>query len=61
VNCLPCAKNGSDSTAVALCPNCSAGLCLFHVQETARTPGPGTMNWACNHHTWDPASSSRPA
>lgn len=60
MNCLSCARTGTERTAVALCPNCQAGLCLDHVQETARAVAPGGMNFACRHHTWDPEWSQAP-
>ncbi|HEX9518411.1 MAG TPA: DUF2180 family protein [Streptosporangiaceae bacterium] len=55
MNCLSCAQLGSERTAVALCPQCQAGLCLGHVRETARDQGPGGMNLSCGHQTWDSA------
>lgn len=55
MNCLRCARTGTEQTAVALCPHCQAGLCLDHVRETAGTPGPGGMRLSCGHHTWDSA------
>jgi hypothetical protein len=55
MNCLSCARTGAERTAVALCPQCKAGLCLDHVRETARTPGAGGMSFSCGHDTWDPA------
>jgi predicted nucleic acid binding AN1-type Zn finger protein len=59
MNCLTCARTGAERTAVALCPHCKAGLCLDHVQETARTPGPGGMRLSCGHRTWDSAWQQR--
>jgi hypothetical protein len=56
MNCLVCARSARNpAPAVAICPHCSAGLCLTHVEETARTPSPGGMRLSCGHGTWDPA------
>jgi hypothetical protein len=55
MKCYVCARTGSDTSAVAICPNCSAGLCLAHVSETARDPGPGGTRLSCGHGTWDRA------
>jgi len=55
MNCMSCARSGSERTAVALCPRCQAGLCLRHVGETASHAGPGGTNLSCGHHTWDSA------
>ena len=52
MNCLSCARTGTDRTAVALCPHCQAGLCLDHLQGAANTAGPGGLNLACDHLTW---------
>jgi Uncharacterized protein conserved in archaea (DUF2180) len=52
MNCLICARTGAERTAVALCPNCGAGLCLDHVEQNARADGPGGTLLACGHHTW---------
>lgn len=35
MNCYECAKANSSVPAVALCPNCSAGLCLSHLHQAA--------------------------
>lgn len=32
MNCLDCEQNGVHQTAVALCHNCSAALCLEHAE-----------------------------
>ena len=52
MNCLTCARSGSAQSAVALCPHCSAGLCLDHVAETAAHRGPGGTRLSCGHNTW---------
>ncbi len=54
MNCYICAREGTDSTAVALCPHCHAGLCLVHVEETAVAARPGGMFTGCTHNTWNP-------
>ncbi|HXP20847.1 MAG TPA: DUF2180 family protein [Streptosporangiaceae bacterium] len=55
MNCLSCARTGAERTAVALCPHCSAGLCLDHVRRAADAAAPGGMLVACGHRTWDSA------
>lgn len=50
--CYECMKAGTESNAVAICPNCNAGLCLLHLREAAATPGPGGTRLACRHDTW---------
>jgi Uncharacterized protein conserved in archaea (DUF2180) len=55
MKCFVCARTNEDAPAVAVCPHCNAGLCLAHVAETARDPGPGGMRLSCGHGTWDPA------
>ena len=58
--CFVCARGGSDSSAVAICPHCKAGLCMQHVAETALDAGPGGMNLSCKHGTWDHARRQWP-
>jgi hypothetical protein len=53
MKCLVCARAGDDRSAVAICPHCSAGLCLTHVGEAANQPGPGGMRLSCGHGTWE--------
>jgi hypothetical protein len=53
MNCYVCARAGkAERSAVATCPHCQAGLCLEHVEATARDSGPGGMRIACDHETW---------
>jgi hypothetical protein len=33
MNCYVCAQRDSERTAVGLCHNCSAGLCIEHAHE----------------------------
>jgi hypothetical protein len=33
--CFECARAGSDTTAVAVCRSCNAGLCLDHLRDAA--------------------------
>jgi hypothetical protein len=52
MNCYVCATASRAEPAVAICPNCGAGLCLEHVREAAAWPGPGGMAaLGCAHHT----------
>ena len=59
MNCLSCARTGTDRIAVALCPHCQAGLCLDHVQQAADAPGPGGFRLSCDHRTWSPEVEQR--
>jgi hypothetical protein len=55
MDCYICATDDTSrqTAAVAICPGCSAGLCLAHVETTARERTGGTAI-ACNHGTWTP-------
>jgi hypothetical protein len=54
VNCFECARqNGATTTAVALCRNCNAGLCMEHLGEAATDRSRGGLQAACSHVTWD--------
>jgi hypothetical protein len=59
MNCYVCAREQLDSTAVAVCPRCGAGLCLLHVSEEAGAPRRGGLYTSCTHDTWSPPSSMR--
>jgi hypothetical protein len=56
--CYPCAEQGVNQPAVALCRSCHAGLCLEHLRETAEKfatdehLASGSMSDACHHDTW---------
>ena len=56
--CYPCAEQGVNHPAVALCRSCDAGLCLEHLRETAEKfaadahLASGSMSDTCNHDTW---------
>jgi hypothetical protein len=50
--CYPCAKNGVERQAVALCTSCSAGLCQEHLSETATRLASGNPFAGCRHDTW---------
>jgi hypothetical protein len=58
MKCYVCARAGDDAAAVAICPHCSAGLCLVHVTETARDEGPGGLRLSCGHSTWSRATTA---
>jgi hypothetical protein len=50
LNCYVCDRLGEpDRDAVAICPNCSIGLCREHHEEEARAVGPGGMRYGCTH------------
>ena len=50
MNCYVCDRSGSaDSVAVAICPNCSVGLCREHLDEERSSVGPGGMRYGCTH------------
>ena len=57
MNCLNCARTGVERTAVALCPDCQACLCLEHMQQAADAAMPGGMHFTCAHGTGGPAGS----
>ena len=59
MNCILCTRQGAPTEAVAICPNCHAGLCLMHVEETARHWGPGGTDLSCDHHTWEVSAADR--
>jgi len=61
MNCFECARVGSDTTAVALCRTCSAGLCLDHLLEAAGDQSKGSMHHGCLHVTWNPPSGEQVA
>jgi Uncharacterized protein conserved in archaea (DUF2180) len=50
--CYPCAKNGVERAAVALCSSCSAGLCPEHLRETAAQLASDNPFAGCRHGTW---------
>jgi len=52
MRCYPCAEQGVDRPAVALCRSCHAGLCLEHLRETATKIAAGHMLETCDHDTW---------
>jgi hypothetical protein len=50
--CYPCAEQGTDRPAVALCRSCNAGLCLEHLRSTATQLASSHMLDTCQHDTW---------
>ena len=50
--CYPCAEQGFEQQAVALCRSCSGGLCLDHLRETASRFGSSHILDSCHHDTW---------
>jgi Uncharacterized protein conserved in archaea (DUF2180) len=57
--CYPCAQNGVERQAVALCTSCSAGLCQEHLHETATQLASDNPFAGCRHDTWT-AAPGRP-
>jgi hypothetical protein len=63
LHCYPCAEQGANQPAVALCRSCHAGLCLKHLRETAEKfagdahLASGSMSAACHHDTWAPTKT----
>jgi Uncharacterized protein conserved in archaea (DUF2180) len=60
--CYPCAENGVERAAVALCSGCSAGLCREHLRETAAQLASDNPFAGCRHDTWavvDPGPPER--
>jgi len=51
MECYVCSETGAWQAAVALCPKCSAGLCLTHVREAAMLRN-GSLYPDCHHTTW---------
>jgi hypothetical protein len=58
--CYPCAKNGVERQAVALCTSCSAGLCHEHLRETATQLASDNPFAGCRHDTWAAVKQGRP-
>jgi Uncharacterized protein conserved in archaea (DUF2180) len=58
--CYPCAEQGTEQPAVALCRSCYAGLCLAHLRATAAAFESDHMLSTCHHDTWT-ATEPRPA
>ncbi len=56
MNCYECAKKEQQATAVAICPNCGAGLCLAHLREEQDRPGPGGTRIGCGHDLQAPST-----
>lgn len=52
MQCFVCAQSATPREAVALCPDCSAGLCKAHVAETAAVKADATSWASCGHSTW---------
>jgi len=50
--CYPCAENGVERQAVALCTSCSAGLCQEHLSEAATQLASDNPFAGCRHDTW---------
>jgi hypothetical protein len=59
VNCYECAKAGTATVAVGICPHCHAGLCLEHMQETALEPTRGGTHLGCLHDARAPLGPVR--
>jgi hypothetical protein len=52
MHCYVCAEQEVARPAVAICRDCSAGLCLEHLRETAARFAAGRMFESCHHDTW---------
>jgi hypothetical protein len=50
--CYSCAEQGIETTAIALCRSCYAGLCMDHLRETASHFTSGRTGAQCHHDTW---------
>ncbi|MBA3806877.1 MAG: DUF2180 family protein [Solirubrobacterales bacterium] len=59
MHCYPCAEQGVNQPAVALCRSCSAGLCLEHLRETADMFAAGHILESCHHDTWGASKTGR--
>jgi hypothetical protein len=53
MKCFVCARSGSEADALAICPQCGAGLCMGHVADAAQDAGPGGTRLICRHETQD--------
>jgi hypothetical protein len=51
MNCFMCAADGRAATAVGVCPDCGAGLCLGHRQGERAQPGGTSIG--CSHQQID--------
>ncbi len=40
MNCYECARDGTEKTAVAICPNCGVAMCIEHLDRENSTIGP---------------------
>ena len=58
--CYPCAENGVERAAVALCSDCSGGLCPEHLRETAAQLASDNPFAGCRHDTWAVVDPGRP-
>jgi Uncharacterized protein conserved in archaea (DUF2180) len=59
MNCLSCARLGTERGAVALCPQCQSGLCLEHINEGVANGGPRGMSIKCGHRAWSHAADGK--
>jgi hypothetical protein len=59
MNCYQCAASAHERTAVAICPNCGAGLCLDHLRE-AQSYRVGGTTFGCPHDLTAAASHPKP-
>ncbi|MGH2614760.1 MAG: DUF2180 family protein [Thermomicrobiales bacterium] len=55
MNCYVCATSREERAAVAVCPQCSVGLCLEHLRQ-AQQPSAGGMRFGCRHSLPPPAA-----
>lgn len=49
MQCFGCTQTGRETTAVAVCQDCGAGLCLAHAAANERAEV-GGMRMSCSHY-----------
>ncbi|MGZ4335960.1 MAG: DUF2180 family protein [Gaiellaceae bacterium] len=57
MDCYECARTGHAATAVSVCRNCGAGLCIEHTYEAGEYRVAGTT-FGCPHDLRRPSGSS---
>jgi hypothetical protein len=49
MKCFVCDGRGRETEAVAICRDCSIGLCREHLVEESRAVGAGGLKYRCTH------------